>query len=501
VNLYFRKDQFKINRGDTIAWSGNSGSSGGPHLHFDIRDKNQRPLNPLKYGFEEVVDRTPPVASILAVKTMDIDSRVAGEFGRKKYALKRVGNNYVINEPIYAVGNLGFELLAHDKLDYARFRCGINTINFTIDEALVFSHQINSFAFSEQRNILKHMNYEELATSGKRYHKLYIDDGNNLKFYKTNSNRGMVTLYDEGEHLGKIDMIDTYGNNSQITFTLITSDQRPEKESQSGNNIHVQNNTLSVQTIKNDSLDLNVYIPEHIQLSKSYEHKYSEYYLWDLRNGLPKAVEKGDFYKTLDFSDMVPSGIDYSYFSNEIDIAFYKGSLFDTLFLETSYHQDSLENLELFVVGSATVPLKRNITVTLKPKRVYSGSNQAAVFRVNSKNKLGGYVGGEWKSGKIQFNTRNLGRFTIAYDSVPPQIKPLVITSEELKFRIEDTFSGLDKYECYLNGEWVLMNYDYKRKLIWSEKLDAEVPFEGIVKLIVTDNVNNKTKYETKIKL
>ncbi|MEM9858152.1 MAG: M23 family metallopeptidase, partial [Bacteroidota bacterium] len=113
VNLYFRKDQFKINRGDTIAWSGNSGSSGGPHLHFDIRDKNQRPLNPLKYEFEEVVDRTPPVASILAVKTMDIDSRVAGEFGRKKYALKRVGNNYVINEPIYAVGNLGFELLAH----------------------------------------------------------------------------------------------------------------------------------------------------------------------------------------------------------------------------------------------------------------------------------------------------------------------------------------------------------------------------------------------------
>ncbi len=296
-------------------------------------------------------------------------------------------------------------------------------------------------------------------------------------------------------------MIDTYGNNSQITFTLITSDQRPENESQSGNSIHVQNNTLSVQTIKNDSLDLNVYIPEHIQLSKSYEHKYSEYYLWDLRNGLPKAVEKGDFYKTLDFSDMVPSGIDYSYFSNEIDIAFYKGSLFDTLFLETSYHQDSLENLELFVVGSATVPLKRNITVTLKPKRVYSGPNQAAVFRVNSKNQLGGYVGGEWKSDKIQFNTRNLGRFTIAYDSVPPQIKPLVITSEELKFRIEDTLSGLDKYECYLNGEWVLMNYDYKRKMIWSEKLDTEVPFEGIVKLIVTDNVNNKTEYETKIKL
>ncbi len=151
-------------------------------------------MNPLKYEFEEVVDRTPPVASILAVKTMDIDSRVAGEFGRKKYALKRVGKNYVINEPIYAVGNLGFELLAHDKLDYARFRCGINTINFTIDEALVFSHQINSFAFSEQRNILKHMNYEELATSGKRYHKLYIDDGNNLKIYKTNSNRGKVNL-------------------------------------------------------------------------------------------------------------------------------------------------------------------------------------------------------------------------------------------------------------------------------------------------------------------
>ncbi|MEM1408091.1 MAG: peptidoglycan DD-metalloendopeptidase family protein, partial [Bacteroidota bacterium] len=501
VNLYFRKDQFKVKRGDTIAWSGNSGSSGGPHLHFDIRDENQRPLNPLKYGFNEVVDRTPPIALALAVKTMDIDSRVEGKFGRKEYALRRVGNDYVIDKPIYAAGSIGFELLAHDKLDYARFRCGINTINFKLNEKFIFRQQINSFSFGEQRNILRHMDYEKLATTGKRYHKLYVDDGNLMKFYKTNAQKGKVSLVDEGEQYGQIELIDSYGNKSKVTFLLVTSDKNAGAETSGIYDIKTQDNTLVIQTPKNDTLDLSIYIPEHIQLNSSYTNIGSQFYLWDLRNGLPGRVEKGDYNMSLDFRDMIASGVEYNYFSEKMDISFAKGSLFDTLYLETNYRQDTLKNIEVFGLGSPTVPLKKSISVTLKPARTYVNLKQAAVFAVNSKNELAGFVGGQWKSGKIQFSTRNFGRFTIAYDSIPPTIKPLVINAKDLKFKIEDSLSGLKKFECYVNGDWVLMNYDYKRKLIWSEKLNENVPFTGVVKLIITDNVNNKTEYETKINL
>ena len=501
VNLYFRKDQFQVKRGDTIAWSGNSGSSGGPHLHFDIRDENQRPLNPLKYGFDEVVDRTPPVALALAVKTMDIDSRIEGEFGRKEYALRRVGNDYVIDKPIYAEGSVGFELLAHDKLDYARFRCGINTINFKLNEKLIFSQQINSFSFGEQRNILRHMDYEELATTGKRYHKLYVDDGNKMKFYKTNTQKGKVSLVNEDEQYGQIELIDSYGNKSEVSFHLVTSHKNTNTNSAGIYDIRIQDNTLVIQSPKNDTLDLSIYIPEHIQLNASYTTTTNKFYLWDLRNGLPGRLEKGDYSKSLDFSDMIASGVDYNYFSDKMDISFSKGSLFDTLYLETNYQQDTLKDMEFFELGSPTIPLKKNISVTLKPVRTYANLKQAAVFTVNSKNELARFVGGKWKSDKIQFSTRNFGRFTIAYDSLPPTVEPLAINSKDLKFRIEDSLSGLKKFECYVNGNWVLMNYDYKRKLLWSEKLNENVPFAGAVKLIITDNVNNKIEYETKINL
>ena len=198
---------------------------------------------------------------------------------------------------------------------------------------------------------------------------------------------------------------------------------------------------------------------------------------------------------------MIASGVDYNYFSDKMDISFSKGSLFDTLYLETNYQQDTLKDMEVFELGSPTIPLKKNISVTLKPVRTYANLKQAAVFTVNSKNELARFVGGKWKSDKIQFSTRNFGRFTIAYDSLPPTVEPLAINSKDLKFRIEDSLSGLKKFECYVNGNWVLMNYDYKRKLLWSEKLNENVPFAGAVKLIITDNVNNKIEYETKINL
>ncbi|MEM6526226.1 MAG: M23 family metallopeptidase [Bacteroidota bacterium] len=501
LNLYFRKDQFKVQRGDTIALSGNSGSSGGPHLHFDVRDKNQRPLNPLKYGFDEVIDRTPPVAAKLAVITMDMDSRVDGKFGRKEFPLRRIGNDYVIDKPILAFGTIGFELLAHDKLDYTRFRCGINTINLTLNEQAIFNLQIHSFSFGEQRNILRHMNYGVLTNTGKRYHKLYVDDGNRMQFYRTNDSKGRVTLWDEGESKGEIEMIDSYGNKSKITFTMLTSDKKTDKSSSPENDLMIQNNTLVIQTPKNDTLNLNLYIPEHIQLEPSYTDENNAYYLWDLRNGLPSSIEKGDFCENLNLRDMVPSGIAYDYFSDEADITFNKGSLFDTLYLETNYVSDTVQNLEIFEIGTPSIALKRNISIILKPKGNYSDLDGAAVFRVNSKNELSGYIGGTWKSDKIEFATRDFGRFTIGYDSIPPTVKPVVVNSKDLKFRIDDRLSGLKKFECYVNGDWILMNYDYKKKLIWSEKLNEKVPFQGIVKLIVTDNVNNKTEYETKINL
>ncbi|WP_185154435.1 M23 family metallopeptidase [Fulvivirga sp. M361] len=502
INLYFRAGQFPVNKGDTIALSGNSGSSGGPHLHFDLRDKYQRPLNPLSYGFSEIQDHIPPVAQKIAVKTMDMNGRIEGQFGRKEYTLRRTGNNYVLDRPIHLSGLIGVELLAHDKLDNARFRCGINTIQMELDGERIFHQQIDKFAFSEQRNILAHMNYHVLSTTGNRFHKLYIDDGNKLKFYTTNNLKGKLKIVPGSKHELKISMKDTYGNNSYITLQLIGEERTDVTLKTAQNKIPLQviDNTLMVSARVKDSSQLILYAPQPKIIDQAYSTDASQQvYLWDLRKGVPTSIEKGDFYKSLNFKDMIPSGSAYTFYSEKADIEFYKRSLFDTIYLKAGYRYDSTLQKEVFEIGDPTNPLRSNINVILKPTQNYAKPGKAGVFGISSSGELLGFAGGSWNNGKISFKTRNFGQYTIAMDTIPPMITPIAVNANSIKFKINDELSGLKKYECSVNNTWVLMHYDYKRSLIWSEKLDKSKPFTGEVKLKVTDNVNNVTEYSTKI--
>ena len=75
------KNEIKITKGEVIALSGNSGSSGGPHLHYEVRDTSNNMINPLLFGFTEVHDNLPPLIQKIALKTLTIDSRVNNEFG------------------------------------------------------------------------------------------------------------------------------------------------------------------------------------------------------------------------------------------------------------------------------------------------------------------------------------------------------------------------------------------------------------------------------------
>ncbi|MCZ6692780.1 MAG: M23 family peptidase, partial [Bacteroidetes bacterium] len=75
----------------------------------------------------------------------------------------------------------------------------------------------------------------------------------------------------------------------------------------------------------------------------------------------------------------------------------------------------------------------------------------------------------------------------------------LIKNQDRLSFRIKDELSGIAEYRVDVNGSWVLMNYDYKKNLIWSEKLDPNNPFQGELILKVTDNLGNENIYTTKL--
>ena len=104
-----------------------------------------------------------------------------------------------------------------------------------------------------------------------------------------------------------------------------------------------------------------------------------------------------------------------------------------------------------------------------------------------------------WKNGRVGFNSLALGQFTLLYDSVPPTARPLSINSQMVKMRIRDELSGISYFEASINGEWLLMTYDYKTGVIYSERLDRSRPIRGEFELKVVDNAGNETIYKHRI--
>jgi hypothetical protein len=507
VDLFFKPDQFPVKRGDTVALSGNSGSSAGPHLHFDIRDKDNFALNPLQIeGFSEIVDEYPPAVEKIALKTLDINSRINDRFGRFEFYAQRVGSNYIFSAPILAYGNIGVEILAKDKLaPKSPFYGGVNYIEMRVNDQVQFNQSIDKINIAETRGIYTLMDFKTMRTSGDRFYKLYIDDGNDLKFYEKSPSKGKVKVDASSKETNvKVTLKDSYGNASDISFKLqgspVSREVKLLEPLKSQIEYDIVDNTLiaSSQTCATDSNKAIVYSRnQQISIQPDYYNHNRAVYLIDLRKILPDSISLCEKRVTTNLKAIVPPGRAYSYYSDMMDIQFPENAVYDTVYL-TTYHGITTDSLEIFNIGSRTVPLNKSLDVVLRPIQDYQWDKSYAVYRRAGKNGFS-YLGGGWQNGGILFSTREFGDFVILRDTIAPTIKPVSVNPTIAKFKIKDNLSGIGKFEANINGDWVLMHYDPKTASIWTEKLNKDKPFKGKFTLVLTDNSGNETTFTKQI--
>ncbi|WKN31735.1 M23 family metallopeptidase [Porifericola rhodea] len=513
IELFPDKEDLQVKRGEIIGKAGNSGSSGGPHLHFEIRGANQVPMDPLQFNFSEIVDNLAPYVRKVALVTLDKDARINGQFGRFEFPVRSNGNQYEVSENIRVHGKVGIELAAYDRADGVRNIYGVTSTEMSFDGEPYFSYLTDKLAFGYAKNIHVFTNYEERYRQDRTFYKLYVDDGNTLPLYKSLKNKGKLNIQDNEQHRVDVKLIDHYGNSSSLRLSLKGSAPQPEanfkvryfSKPYNQQNYHVRGNTLQLFAPADKD-------PEGVyerKLAKFFANRmgYEEapayvvndmaIYLWDLRRGMPDSVDLCGSTQKFPLKMKVPAYNAFSFYQPEMDIYFSKSTLFDTLYLTTDYQVDA--DREIFTIHEDHTPLKSSIKVKLKPKMLPPGpKKKTSVYRLTTSGDLS-YEGGEWSGNTISFSTRSFGDYVLAADTLSPVVTPINVNNRQLKFKIEDQMSGIKNYQMYVNGKWVLMRYDYKWDVIWTESDDDRAELSGEYKLLVEDNAGNEKVFEGKI--
>ena len=443
-----------VRSGDQIANAGNTGGSGGPHLHFELRyANNDKTINPLLFGYY-MKDNTAPTIHDIRIypfgesttingknEPLSLYAQTSSPTPKKGKGKKPAPKPRPVGDTVKISGKFYLGIHTSDASDGSTGRNGVYRVLLTADDKLVYSYQDTAFMFEETRAINAMIDYPLYINKRTPYLLSRVLKGHNAGLCKAHSDGGYIYFTDNDVHTITYTVTDFADNVTTKTFYVQSVEQKPT--------------TLAKQKA------LARYIPLAYYLKNSHQ--------------------KGDFGFEMD---------EYTIYENDY-LDFTTASPGNSKLLSTIY---TLRLVNTDLPPHKTFQLKIGIPDryrTMKDKLLIVSTWGRQMFAQQSRVEKGFVVA----------DVRTFGSFAIAMDTTAPTATPSNFSNtkplkgNELIIKVSDNLSGVAYYHCYVNGNWTLAEFDGKTSslTVAADKLTAGT---NNVRLIIGDTKKNENTYE-----